>query len=333
MFCALTVNRVDNHSHPPDSFAARRGVVLKKLHQKIASNPTEPVRRAYNAVVASDSGDSDEMPNFAGIRSRAKRVRAELMPPIPRNITDVEITGEWTKTWKSRQFLSHIDNGIGLAIFTTKRMLKNLQKAKTIHIDGTFHTAPKPYLQFLTIHGKLNGHVIPLVFVLLTGKLSYQYRRVLQHVKDRVQFVTGNLLAPTEIVCDFEKSLHTALQFEFPHSRLAGCNFHFGQSLWRKLQANGLAQSYRDDCRFRKLVRQFMAIGFLPTLLVRSNFNMLRGSRRVRRKIHTYPPFENWLNYMAATYIDQDALFPPNTWNVYKRNSYSRTNNHVEGRL
>lgn len=331
VFCAFTVNRVDNHNHPVNNFAVRRGIVLKKLHHRIASNPSEPVRRVFDAVVASDSGDSDELPQFDSVRSRAKRVRANFMPPIPRNIADVAITGEWIKTWKSRQFLSHIDNNIGVAIFTTKKMLKALQKANCIYIDGTFHTAPKPYQQFLTIHGKLNGFVIPLVFVLVTGKLSFQYRRILQHVKQRVQMVTGNPLAPIQIVCDFEKSLHIALQFEFPRSRLCGCNYHFGQSLWRKLQANGLTQSYRDDCRFRKLVRKFMTIGFLPTLLVRQNFNLLCASRRVQRKIHTYPRFDNWINYMRATYINQNAVFPPTTWNVHKRNSDTRTNNHVEG--
>ena len=275
---------------------------------------------------------TDELPQFSNIRSRAKRVRAELMPPIPKKISDVAISGEWSKTWKSRHFLVEADNRTGIAIFGTKKMLKALQKAEDVYVDGTFHSAPKPYLQLLTIHGNLKGHVIPLVFALVTGKCAYQYRRVFRLVKDKVQHITGHPFAPAKIVCDFEKSLHTALEFEFPAASLAGCYYHFGQSLWRQLQAHGLASPYRNDRRFRQLVRKFMSVAFLPTLLVRNNFILLRTSRRVQRKIRAYPAFQNWITYMAATYIDQNSIFVPSTWNVHHRNSYTRTNNHVEGK-
>ena len=186
------------------------------------------------------------------------------------------------KIWKSRTFLSHADNALGGANFTNKAMLKALGNSRSICIDGTFKTAPKPYLQFITIHGKQHGLIIPLVFILATGKLAYQYRRILQHVKDRVRLLTGSNFEPNEIVCDFEMSLHKAHKFEFPRSRLSGYNYHFGQSLWRKLQACGLVQPYRNDHSFKRLMRKFMTIGFLPTLLVRHNFNLLRAGRRVQ---------------------------------------------------
>ena len=139
------------------------------------------------------------------------------------------------------------------------------------------------------------------------------------------------LSLPLKSFATLKKSLHTALQFEFPGSRLSGCHYHFGQSLWRKLQSYGLAERYRNDRRFKRLVRRFMSIGFLPTLLVRNNFNLLRASGGVQRKIQRYPAFADWINYMGGTYVDQNALFPPVVWNVHKRNSDTRTNNHVEG--
>jgi hypothetical protein len=100
-------------------------------------------------------------------------MRSDLMPRIPQSVNDVEISGEWKKAWKLRTFLSHTYNALGVAIFTTTAMLKALGNSRSIYIDGTFKTAPKPYLQFITIHGKQHGHVIQLVFILATG-LSLQ---------------------------------------------------------------------------------------------------------------------------------------------------------------
>lgn len=95
--------------------------------------------------------------------------------------------GEWAKTWKGKKFLTHLDNGVGVAVFTTKRFLKALQKADCLYFDGTFHTAPKPYLQLVTVHGKIGGFVVPLVFILSTGKDTVQYRSVFRHLKAEVR--------------------------------------------------------------------------------------------------------------------------------------------------
>lgn len=322
---------MDTHNHSTDTFEARRGIVLKELHRKIRENPTQPVQRVYNDVIQVDSGDSDDLPAFNNVRSRAKRFRSQCMPPIPNSIQNVAVNSEWAKTWKGRQFLSFQDNNIGVAIFTTKRLLKVLQKADCLYVDGTFRTAPSPYKQFVTIHGKVNGFVIPLVFVLMTGKTSFQYRRVFQHVKQQLLQFTNQPFNPSKVVCDFEKSLHIALQFEFPRSRLSGCHFHFGQSLWRRIQQVGLAASYNNDRRLKKAIRKFMSMGFLPALLVRHNFALLRSSGRIQRLVNTYPNLDQWLDYVDQTYVNRNALFSPATWNVYDRNSDTRTNNHVEG--
>jgi hypothetical protein len=324
---------VDDHNHAVDTFQARRGAILKDLQRKIKENPTQPVRRAYDDVIQIDSGDSDDIPVFINVRSRAKRFRSQFIPPIPDGIGNVNIHGDWAKTWKGRQFLSHQDNNMGIAVFTTKRFLKSLQQADSLYVDGTFRTAPSPYKQFMTIHGKVNGFVVPLVFVLLTGKTAVQYRRVFQHVKQQVLNVTHQPFNPQKVVCDFEKSLQIALQFEFPRTRLLGCHFHFGQSLWRKVQQVGLAASYNHDRRLRKVIRKFMSLGFLPTMVVRQNFTLLRVSRKVQRMANTYPTLMQWLDYVYVTYVQQNALFPPPTWNVFHRNSDTRTNNHVEGKF
>jgi hypothetical protein len=327
------VNHADTHCHGPDTFSVRRGLVLKRIQEQVEANPTEPVRRVYDEVITIDSGDSDDLPAFQSVRSRAKRFRSKFMPPIPGSIDDVAINGEWCKTWKGRSFLSFIDNNLGVAVFTTKKLLRSLQKADFWYLDGTFRTAPLPYKQFLTIQGYLNGFVVPMVFVLLPGKLSVLYRRVLQHIKQRIWQITGSQVAPNKIVCDFEKSLHIAIQFEFPRTKIMGCYYHFCQSLWRRVQGVGLAGSYIRDRKLKQFIRRIMAIAVIPTLLVMQNFQLLCSGRRFDRLIVHYPNLQQWVNYVDRIYVGRNANFPPASWNVYDRNSDTRTNNHLEGQL
>lgn len=75
-----------------------------------------------------------------------------------------------------------------------------------------------------------------------------------------------------------------------------------------------------------------MAIGFLPTLLVRQNFTLLRNSRQTQRLLQRFPQLDDWLEYVQSTYISNNAPFPPTVWNIYNRDSNTRTNNHLEGK-
>lgn len=133
--------------------------------------------------MAEDSGDSDEFPLFQSVRSRSKRFRSAHTPPLPNTVRDVAIAGEWAQNWRGKTFLRLLNNNVGVAVFASRRMIVALQKSKRLFIDGTFKTAPKSYKQLVTVHGEIDGFVIPVAFVLATGKLCFQYRRVLQELK------------------------------------------------------------------------------------------------------------------------------------------------------
>jgi len=65
--------------------------MLKKLEQHIASDPTMPVRRAFDKVLDEPMDcDSDLDPDWDGRRTRAKRLRSAFLPPIPHDIQDVD---------------------------------------------------------------------------------------------------------------------------------------------------------------------------------------------------------------------------------------------------
>lgn len=183
---------------------------LKDANKAIERNPTLPVRRVFDEAARQVAGN--EIPDFRNVQSRMKRLRRSFLPPIPRDINDVTIQDEWARTWAGRSFLSHIDNNWGICVFTTKKLLKALQTSECIYLDGTFRTAPLPYQQFVSIHGRYHGYVVPLVFCLMTGKTVGQYRQVLQHVKAKVRRFTGHNLRPQKIVIDFEASLIISLE-------------------------------------------------------------------------------------------------------------------------
>jgi len=325
------VTRADWHNHYPDNFAARRGLLLRKMQQDIQQNPSVPVRRVYDKVTNSDSGDPDEIPQFSSFKSRLKRHRSQFVPPLPVDIDDVDISDHWATTRRGQRFLNRLDNQWGLAIFTTSHLLRALANSDCVYIDGTFRTAPHPYTQFVTVHGLYNDFVVPMVFCLLNGKTVAQYRQILQRLETEIRRITRGAWTPVRFVLDFELSLFIAIETELPGVPISGCYFNFTQSLWRHIQDEGLAGAYRHSRSLRAIVRKVMAIGFLPVLLIRKNFTMLRNGRRSQRVLRRFLELDDWLDYVQSTYINGNSPFPPAVWNVFNRNSNTRTNNHVEG--
>ena len=63
----------------------------------------------------------------------------------------------------------------GVAIFDTEANLQRLRWCVDIYImGGTFRMCPKPYCQFVPIHGNCICRVVPLAFCPLTGKTIEQ---------------------------------------------------------------------------------------------------------------------------------------------------------------
>ena len=151
--------------------------------------------------------------------------RASLVTPIPDNVNEVLIEDEWAETWRGANFVCHQDNDWGVLMFGTDEHFAKLSRCQDVYIDGTFKSSPRPYKQFVTVHGKYLGRVVPLVMCLSTGKTVGQYRQILTHVKRKVQRVTGHRWRPQRVITDFESSLLLAIQTELPNSQSQGCYF------------------------------------------------------------------------------------------------------------
>ena len=46
--------------------------------------------------------------------------------------------------------------GVGVAIIGSDEVLTALSESDTIYIDGTFRSAPRPYIQIIMIQGKIS---------------------------------------------------------------------------------------------------------------------------------------------------------------------------------
>ena len=297
---------------------------------KVYEDPSKPIRRIYNeCVVAANDIRPGDLPQFDNVRSKLSRERQSLIPEIPNEIEDVDIVGEYSRTWDGDSFLSRIDNDWGIAVFATEKNIKRLQRCSIIYIDGTFKTCPHPYAQFVTVHGMYYGRVLPFAMALLGGKTVGHYRQLLQHLKTKCREVTRHRFNPRQVITDFEVALVTALETELPNTRRSGCYFHYCKNLWRRIQHLGLVEPYLHHLRVQKCLQKYMAIAFLPLALVRPNFQLLSHSHSTARVIRRYPQVQQFIDYLDRNYMNGE--FPPEMWNVYARDGDTRSNNHVEG--
>ena len=158
----IVVLDLREHQHEPDDEVNHNQVLINDIKSQIEDDLTAPVKRIYNRQVAQvhHQGDGDRpLPEFHLIQSQLHRARQRLVPPIPRNVDDVNIDGERANTWQGFRNLVHLDNDWGIAVFATNANIETLENCRHVYVDGTFRTVPNPYRQFLTVHVMENAMI------------------------------------------------------------------------------------------------------------------------------------------------------------------------------
>jgi len=323
------------HGHRPQDSSILRRQLTERMASTVEADPCAPLRRAYDDVTARHTAaPADAVPPFHAVASRLARRRANCFPPVPSQLADVHINGEWSLTWNDRPNLSLLDHNWGVAVFMTEQHCRVLSSCDTVFIDGTFRTAPSPFYQLVTVHGLFRGAVIPLCFCLLSGKTVGHYRQLIEHVRNKIRQTCRRRWNPRNLICDFELALITAVETELPRTRVRGCYFHFSQSLWRKFSSLGMVADYRGSNRrgrrLKKVVQKIMSMGFLPSLLISRAFQDYVTSPTVLRAVRRHPRLAEFFRYVYHTYIGQNANFRPPMWCIYDRDMDMRTNNSVE---
>ena len=104
--------------------------------------------------------------------------------------------------------------------------------------DGTFSTAPLLFEQLYTLHVVQYNTVVPVVYALLSNKTRDTYTKFIHALK-----ILQPGLRPQQLMCDFEQAALQAFSNEFPGIQTTGCFFHLSQSVWRRVQTEGLKVS------------------------------------------------------------------------------------------
>jgi hypothetical protein len=206
------------------------------------------------------------MPTYKALQRMVERVRqwARLPYPAPTSIADIVIPDELRLTARHKVFLL-CDSGPGdcdrMLVFGTQDNLTILESHRHWYVDGTFKVAPTLFYQLFTIHALIDKSALPMVYALLQNKTKQSYKRLFQFM-----LTTKPNLAPLTVTMDYEKACQNAIMCVFPESNIAGCLFHLGQCLWRKVQQLGLVVSYREDESVRLHVKMLIALAFVPVV-------------------------------------------------------------------
>ena len=138
---------------------------------------------------------------------------------------------------------------------------------------------------------------------------------------------------PTHIIIDFEKAVINSFQHVWQSTIVKCCFFHLTQSIWRKVQAEGLQANYNNDEELALKIRYLPALAFVAPLDVREYFEA---------EIEHLPTTisQGLVLYFEHTYIGrtlpggfhQEPLFPIEMWNQHNEviQGIPRTNNAVE---
>ena len=107
--------------------------------------------------------------------------------------------------------------------------------ADEIFVDGTFHTSPTGWAQVLNVATIIDGNTVLLYVVLMTNRKKALYNLTLSRIAQDLK----DYLSVKMIHTDYEEALMAAGEEAFTNARIVGCNFHYAQSLYRKLRKSG----------------------------------------------------------------------------------------------
>ena len=159
------------HLHQPDMKHSEQLQVLEKIKEK-AANSTEQPRKIVQDTTATITREfAVALPKFKNLARSIQRQRG--WGNNPTTLKDVAIPSELHLTLRRNNFLAYdsgSDDRERFLIFSTEQNLDLLESTPQWHADGTFKSCPAFFNQLYTVHGVLNGHTIPLVYMLLKRK-------------------------------------------------------------------------------------------------------------------------------------------------------------------
>ena len=131
--------------------------------------------------------------------------------------------------------------------------------------------------------------------------------------------------SPKSILSDFETAAYNAFSKNFLMTTVKGCQFHFGQHIWRQIKNKGLIPFAKSEEARRQIANKLMLPLLPPQEINTALCDIVESISNVHQN------FLKLTDYICRTYIE-NALFPPSFWNLFDLVGIRpKTNNHVEG--
>ena len=325
---------VTDHNHGPD--ASRRDALAAVQEVRYRASQTQETTRQILAAATTNVNPAAaaKLPSECSLKQtiQCQRNIHNNIDPQPADLHVLQFPEQYLSLANGTRFLIH-DSGPGddrIIIFSTAENLVLLVQSREWFADGTFKVTPQPFHQLYTIHARLFGSVIPLVFVLMPNRTRETYRRVLHQLKFQQPG-----LNPQHVMMDFEMAAIGAFRDEFPDVECSGCFFHLCQNVYRHVINEGLKGVYETDADFATCIRCIPAIALMRENDIEEAFDALVSDLNFDQRCMPIA------DYFEDTYVGRPQrrgrrrppTFPHTLWNVHNRTlqDMDRTNNHIEG--
>lgn len=295
--------------------------VRAECNVQARAQPFTSARRIVETAIRSvvPEGHPVDLPHPDNLARNANRQRQQGRPRHPNDLF-FEIQEEVNP---ADFFLADVHvNGRRHILYATNHQLRLLKKAKNWFVDATFKVVRKPFCQLFTIHAFItsdgtNMKQVPLLFVIMSGKRTCDYRSVYQWLKESIAD-----LAVKSITSDFECAMWLAATKVFGNDlQLHGCLFHWQQAVFRKIQEYGLVPAYMKKRKTYNFIKEIMALPYLPQEWISRVFIQI-AEKELK------PRLRQLVDYVGTQWI-HNTVFIIKSWSVYRRPF--RTNNDVEG--
>ncbi len=163
----------------------------------------------------------------------------------------------------------------------------------------------------------------PLVFAFLPGKSTDVYETFLRQLQQSCEGY-GLQHQPDQVFLDHEMASRNAVLRVLPNTVVKACFFHYTQCIWRKVQATGLANMYKELDSVHTLVRRASVLPLVPENGVEDVwFQALDAIGNEDLPMDVTP----FTDYVTEQWVDKDDK---GVWNHYATEG-ARTTNHLEG--
>ncbi|KAG0425952.1 hypothetical protein DMUE_6004, partial [Dictyocoela muelleri] len=230
-----------------------------KIKESALTNKT----RGEKLIVEKTKDCNDEiltaLPTFKTMQNMISIIRNKQIPDFSPSIPDFP---ERLKLNCRGEIFLRYDSGVHdlhrHVIFFSEFQEKIIRKSTVWQFDGTFKSVPRNFSQLVTIYGEYMGKFYPLIYILLQTKTEDAYTSAFNKINEFI------CKSPEAIILDFEKSLMNGISNIFKASKLYGCNFHFGQMLWRRIQLEGLTNEYKNNENIRRILKKCFHLSIFP---------------------------------------------------------------------